>query len=240
LGWISLECGTGVDSRAYIAVTLVSEVSVPSSHWGCAPCPIRLHLSMTQSTQTELLARVGDRRRVPRYSCSGQAQISCFPSHGTLLRGRVRDLGLGGCCIESIETISPFDLGARTEILVEVNSWFFRAMGHVRAVRGRSAISMEFLRMSTGGYSMLADLIADLETPHAVTTDAARLVKHSRGLLRGESSPAAALTSRPNHRVAISGTILPPQSGEEISRVANHRAWIRDLYPAATSVDIFV
>jgi c-di-GMP-binding flagellar brake protein YcgR len=124
----------------------------------------------------EQLAARGDRRRVPRYSCSGLAQITSLPTYGSLLRGQVRDLGLGGCCIECAETVPLLDLGDRTEILLEVNSWFFRAMAQVRAIRGRSGMSMEFVRMSAGGSSMLADLVADLERPRARQE---RLVQHS-------------------------------------------------------------
>jgi hypothetical protein len=115
---------------------------------------------MTQRTQCEFAGvqtdpsqidpRKTDRRRRARYSCSGQAQIACLPLNGTLLRGSLRDLGLGGCRIESFETTAPFDLRARTEILVKVNSWFFRAMAHVRAVRGQPAISVEFMCTSAG------------------------------------------------------------------------------------------
>src|SRR3981081_346558 len=140
-----------------------------------------------ETTRRELLARAVDRRRIPRYSCSGQAQITWLPLSGGLFRGRVRDLGLGGCCIECVETASPFDLGTPTEILIEVNSWFFRVMAHVRAVRGRSGLSMEFMRMSAGGYNMLADLIADLEErPRTMNTRQERLVDHSRRLLRSK------------------------------------------------------
>jgi hypothetical protein len=189
---------------------------------------------MLETTARELLAGVSDRRRVPRYSCSGQAQIACLPSvSGMLLRGRVRDLGLGGCCIECIETVFPFDLGTQTEILVEVNSWSFRAMGHVRALRERSGISLEFLRMSAGGYSMLADLIADLERPRGGQE---RLVERSRQLLRG----ASGVGSVADGGVAIVGTIVPAQSVEEISSGANRQAWVRALHPGARSVDIFV
>jgi len=189
-----------------------------------------------ETTQHELLAGGIDRRRIPRYLCSGQAQIRCLPLNGALLRGTVRDLGLGGCCIECIETVSPFDLGARTEILVEVNSWFFRAMGHVRAVHGRSGISMEFMRISAGGYSMLADLIADLERPRNVATRQERLLEHSRRLLRSKSGLGSVL----HDSIAIVGTIMPAQSAEEASPAANRHAWVWDLYPGATSVDIFV
>jgi hypothetical protein len=148
----------------------------------------------------------------------------------------VRDLGLGGCCIESIETIFPFDLGAQTEIRVEVNSWFFRAMGHVRAVRERSGISLEFLHMSAGGSSMLADLITDLERPRSVAARQERLIEHSRQLLRGTSN----LGSVRDRGVAIVGTIVPAQSVEEASAAGKRSAWVRASHPGATSLDVFV
>lgn len=183
-----------------------------------------------ETTEHEWLSEGRDRRRIPRYSCSGQAQIACFPLSGTLLWGRVRDLSLGGCCIECIESAAPLGLGARTEILVEVNSWFFRAMAHVKAIRDGSGISMEFMRMSAGGYSRLADLIADLERPRFLAARPKRVLEHSRGLLL--SKPESVLRKS----TAIVGTIVP---AEETSPAVNHHAWVRNLYPGATSVDIF-
>ena len=185
---------------------------------------------MKQQTQRELVGGTTDRRRVARYSCSGQAQITCLPLNGAPLRGSLRDLGLGGCRIESIETTSPFDLGARTEILVKVNCWFFRAMGHVRAVHGQSTISVEFMRMSAGGYSMLAELIADLERPR-------------HGVIRSRRLFAAALpTLNPvpelNQSTAIVGTIVPAESAD-LALAASRQAWLQDRYPGATSVDLF-
>jgi hypothetical protein len=176
------------------------------------------------------LALGADRRRVPRYSCSGHAQIASFPLNGKLLNGRICDLGLGGCCIENIETTSPFDLGAQTEILVKVNSWFFRAMAHVKAVRDRSGISVEFMRMSTGGYGMLTDLIADLDRPRP-------------GAIRVKAITAASTLElrrgpEPKPSPAIVGTIVPAESTEDALAASRHD-WARDLYPGATSLDIF-
>ena len=188
---------------------------------------------MTQQTQRELAEGTTDRRRVARYSCSGHAQITCLPLNGGLLRGSLRDLGLGGCRIESIETTSPFDLGARTEILVKVDSWFFRAMAHVRAVRGQSAISVEFMRMSAGGYSMLAELIADLERPRHGVIRNKHLFAAASPLITHKSSPAL------SHSTAIVGTIVPAESAD-FALTASREAWLNDRYPGATSVDLFV
>jgi hypothetical protein len=189
-----------------------------------------------KTTQHELLAGNSDRRRMPRYSCSGQAQITCLPLNGALLGGKLRDLGLGGCGIECIETTSPFDLGARTEILVEVNSWSFRAMAHVRAVRGQSGISVEFMRMSAGGYSMLTDLIAELERPPTVVARQGRPLEHASRFVRSKSGLGPALSDC----IAIVGTIVPSQPVEETSPDANCHAWVPRLHSVATSVDIFV
>jgi hypothetical protein len=192
---------------------------------------------MSQKTaQHELLAGTSDRRRIPRYSCSGEAQITCLPLNGALVRGTVRDLGLGGCCIEGIEARAPFDLGAQTEILVEVNSWFFRAMGHVRAIRGHSGISLEFMRMSAGGYNTLTDLIADLERPRIVVVRKKRPLEHASRFVQSKSGLAPAL----NDSIAIIETIVPTQPAEETSPVAHRHAWLQAFYPPATSVDIFV
>src|SRR5271170_7661944 len=55
------------------------------------------------------------------------------------------------------------DLGVRAEIVAWVSAGSFRAVGEVRAIRGRSGVCIEFVRLSSGGKDMLADLIAELE-----------------------------------------------------------------------------
>jgi hypothetical protein len=85
---------------------------------------------------------------------------------------------------------------------------------------------MEFMRMSAGGSSMLEDLIADLERSRSAGTPQQRPLDH--GL-----APAS-------HRGGIVGTIVAAHAAEEKSPVANHRAWLWDSHPIATSIDIFV
>jgi hypothetical protein len=193
-----------------------------------------------ETTPRAWFALGNDRRRIPRYSCSGFAQITSPPLSGSLLRGRVRDLGLGGCCIECIETVPLLDLGDRTELLVEVNSWFFRAMAQVRAIRGRSGISMEFVRLSAGGSSMLADLIADLDRSRTAGTRQEHMVEHSRQLLRSSSNLSPSLISSRGEGTAIVRAIPLAHSAEEASPAANRNLWLRDLHPAEPSVDIFI
>jgi len=100
-----------------------------------------------------------DRRRSPRFTCGGHAEINCLPSTGILLPGTIRDLSLHGCWVD---TSLPIDCGARAEIVVRVNAASFRAVGEVRAVRGRSGAGLEFVHLSAGGKDMLAGLVTDL------------------------------------------------------------------------------
>jgi hypothetical protein len=153
--------------------------------------------------QGEWLAEGRDRRRIPRYVCSGTAQISCLPMVGTCLRGRLRDLGLGGCWIEGIQAAIPLNLGAQAELLVEVNSWVFRALGHVRALRDRSGISVEFARLSAGGYTMLGDVIAELEKPRIVVARPKIEIESLQLGEGGDSGPSI---------VGVAEPVLPPQA----------------------------
>lgn len=102
---------------------------------------------------------IDDRRRSPRFSCGGQAEIICLPSTGIVLPGTIRDLSLHGCWVE---TALPIDCGARAEVVLRINSASFRALGEVRAIRGQSGSGVEFVRLSASGKDMLADLVMDL------------------------------------------------------------------------------
>jgi hypothetical protein len=100
----------------------------------------------------------------------------------------------------------------------------------VRAVRGQSAISVEFMRMSAGGYGMLTELIADLKRPRPGVTRHRRLFEVASPLTDNSGL---------NQSTAIVGTIVPAESAD-LALAASRHAWVRDRYPGATSVDLFV
>jgi PilZ domain-containing protein len=106
-----------------------------------------------------------ERRRSPRFSCTGRAEINRLPSSGILLTGTIRDLSLHGCFVD---TSLPIDCGSRAEIVVRVNAASFRAVGEVRAIRGRSGAALEFVHMSAGGKDSLAGLVTDLARLQAI------------------------------------------------------------------------
>ncbi len=121
---------------------------------------------MPRSTP-EKQAPQGDRRRSPRFSCAGLASIISLPSDGLTLPGKVCDLSLLGC---GIETVSPLKDGTRAEILLRVNASSVRAVGQVRAVRVPHVIGLEFLHLSTSGQDILDELIRELARQQAVAS----------------------------------------------------------------------
>ena len=200
----------------------------------CGDIPLN-KLTMLNTAHHEF-EPASDRRRTPRYVCGGRAQITCLPSDGAVLRGRLRNVGMGGCYIE---TASPLQLGARTEVLVEVNTLCFRAMSLVRAVRASSGIGVEFIRLSAGGHHTLAELTVDLERLHAllnpVTLAAEDFEESSSRLLQ---TPFAQPTLRAEN-VVIHGTIVPADTTEKASPMFARCRSILEAHPAANVVDLF-
>ncbi|HSZ60383.1 MAG TPA: PilZ domain-containing protein [Terriglobales bacterium] len=104
------------------------------------------------------------RLRHPRFNCGGTATFSCLPSNGIFLPGKILNLSLGGCCVD---TTLPIDHGVRAELVVHVNSASFRAVGEVKGRRGHSEACIEFVYLSRGGKSQLADVLAELARSEA-------------------------------------------------------------------------
>src|SRR5271156_2500509 len=154
-----------------------------------------------------------ERRRNPRFTCSGHAKITRLPSSGIFLPGTIRDLSLGGCCVD---TTLPIDFGGRTEIVVRVNAASFRAVGEVKAMRGASAACMEFVQLSAGGKDLLEDLVTDLARLQAVVN---KLRSARRGVdtesFRRQLEAGKLRAARFSERFPFLGTILAAEISEE-------------------------
>ncbi|HLM80856.1 MAG TPA: PilZ domain-containing protein [Terriglobales bacterium] len=157
-----------------------------------------------------------DRRHSPRFKCGGEAKISRLPSDGIFVPGKIFDLSLGGCCVD---TTLPIDFGVRTEMVVRVNAASFRAVGEVRAIRDRFGAGIEFVHLSTGGKHTLADLVTELARLQAVMNKlkAARREIDAESFRKQleEGKRQAAILSE---RVSFLGTILRAESSGESSR----------------------
>jgi hypothetical protein len=160
-----------------------------------------------------------DRRGSTRFSCGGQVTISCLPSDGIVLPGKIRDLSLGGCCVDTTLRIAR---GARTELVVRVNAASFRAVGEVRAIRGHSGACLEFVLLSAGGKGVLADMVTELARLQAVMND----IKATRREIDPESfrrqlEYRRLQATRLSRRFPLLGATLPPESSEASSEVSS-------------------
>ena len=105
-----------------------------------------------------------DRRQSPRIRCGGLAEIITLPSVGLVVPGKVLNLSLGGCGVETLYTVAP---GTRAEILLHVNTASIRVLAEVQVPRQRHVVGVEFLRVSAFGKNLLEDLIRELATRQA-------------------------------------------------------------------------
>jgi hypothetical protein len=178
-----------------------------------------------------------DRRRSPRFSCVGRAKINCLPSDGIFCSGKIRDLSLHGCCVD---TTLPIDCGVRAEIVVRVNAASFRAVGEVRGIRGRSGAGMEFVHLSAGGKDLLADLVTDLAKLQAVMNKL-KLRREMdtepfRRLLEDGERQAAMLSKR----FPFLGTIRGAESSEAGEEASAGKDRVVEAQPLVIRVDLFV
>ncbi len=178
-----------------------------------------------------------DRRRTPRFSCSGGAKITRLPSSGIFLPGTIRDLSLGGCCVD---TTLPIDFGVRTEIVVRVNAASFRAVGEVKAIRGGATACMEFVQLSAGGKDLLEDLVAELARLQAVVNKL-RAARHGMDAesFRRQLQAGKLQAVRFSERYPFLGTILSAEISEQDQAASVGEDRIVKAQPLVIPVDLF-
>ncbi len=183
-----------------------------------------------------------DRRRSRRFTCGGDAKISLLPSDGICLPGKILDLSLHGC---RVDTTLPIDYGTRAEILLRINASSFRAVGEVRAIRGGFGAGIEFVRLSNSGKDMLLDLIQELARLRA------SLSKFKSGGLETDTKSfrrnleeGRLQAERLSKRCAALGTLLrsksPAESSVASQAASAERDEIVETQPLVIAVDLFV
>ncbi len=100
-----------------------------------------------------------ERRRSPRFHCDGQVRVYCLPFDGTSIPGTLRNLSLGGICLEIAR---PVEAGARAEVVVSMNAASFRAAALVKEQKEAGGTSLEFVQIGSVAKDVLADLLAQL------------------------------------------------------------------------------
>lgn len=155
-----------------------------------------------------------DRPRSPRFTCGGLATITYVPSNGIFVPGRMRDLSLGGCCVD---TTLPIECGARAEIVIHVNSASFRAMCEVRSIRAHSEACIQFVYLSRGGQDLLVNLVGDLAKSQAAMNQLKSARRHAETeSFRSQLEEEKLLASMWSERIPVLGS-LAPEGVAEIS-----------------------
>jgi len=101
-----------------------------------------------------------NRRRHPRYPCEGHAEV--FVPHGALLfTGRILDLSLSGCFIET----PAFNLerGTHVEVYFVTRQMQFRVAGHIAVLHRKRGAGIAFQSLSPRRARQVADLVCELK-----------------------------------------------------------------------------
>lgn len=98
----------------------------------------------------------GERRRYPRYQCSGGVQLS-KENAGPPVWVRLGDIGLGGCYVE---TMSPLPVQTNVELVIHVDDLKIHARGKVRTSHPTIGNGIAFTQMLAEDWLRLHQLIA--------------------------------------------------------------------------------
>lgn len=117
----------------------------------------------------------GERRRYPRYPCSGGVQLS-KDGTGVPLLVKLADISLGGCYVE---TLSPLPLQTNVGLVIQIGDLEIRGRGKVRTSYPSVGNGIAFTQMSADDWLLLHQLVARLAaaTPRQVTASATPAVQ---------------------------------------------------------------
>jgi PilZ domain len=104
-----------------------------------------------------------ERRRYPRYRCTGTVQVS-RDGGGPALWMTLTDIGLGGCYVE---TLSPLPLNTNVGLLISVEEMSIRGRGKVRTSHPTVGNGIAFTQMPAEDWRRLQELAARLAATRA-------------------------------------------------------------------------
>ena len=104
-------------------------------------------------------AQGAERRKHARYVCDGQAVVS-LPHGGLRVSGRVRDLSVSGCFVESASI--NLERGTQVEVYFETERLHFRVAGNVTVLRKGNGVGVAFLNPSPRLARQIRELVKEL------------------------------------------------------------------------------
>ena len=103
--------------------------------------------------------RSSEKRRHPRYRCEGHAEVF-LPHGGLLFRGRILNLSMTGCYIET--ALLNLERGTQVEVFFVTNRLQFRVLGNIAALRPKRGAGISFLNVSPRRALQIATMVSEL------------------------------------------------------------------------------
>jgi hypothetical protein len=103
---------------------------------------------------------IKDRRRNPRFGCTGHADV-LLAADAPLLPARIVNVSKGGCLIE-LQKSQSLDQSTSAELTFKVNCLPFRMRARAAAIRSDTMIGFEFPVLSERVRGQLEELIEEL------------------------------------------------------------------------------
>jgi hypothetical protein len=103
---------------------------------------------------------IRDRRRHPRFRCTGQADV-LLATDAPRIPARVVDVSKRGCLIE-LRKAQNLDQDATVELTFTVNRLFFRVRVLAKAIRSDTMVGFQFDTLSERVGAQLEELIEEL------------------------------------------------------------------------------
>jgi hypothetical protein len=111
------------------------------------------------ASQAKIEAKIRDKRRYPRYTCDGYAEVF-LPHGGLLFSGRISNLSVSGCFIET--TMANLERGTLVEVYFVTNQLQFRVQANIAEVRQKRGAGISFLNVSPRRAAQIAALVNEL------------------------------------------------------------------------------
>lgn len=134
-------------------------------------------------------SEVKERRRSPRFSCSGSVEVFAEDSE-IPMRGTLSDISLHGCYMEMSTTLP---VNSRVALLVDSLGFRFRTQAKVRASYPFLGMGMCFTEIESEQKAQLADLLEALAGRRALTNRTPREAPASASLNMESVDPRACL-----------------------------------------------
>lgn len=110
-------------------------------------------------SEHDIVPQDREQRRHPRYACEGHAEVF-LPHGGLLFRGRILNLSMDGCYIET--ALLNLERGTQVEVYFVTNQLQFRVLGNIAAVRRKRGVGIAFLNVSPRRALQIATLVGEL------------------------------------------------------------------------------